>query len=99
MNLNANQLKVLAYVRPYLGKPFPCGWKAEREIDIKYSTYESALIALERGGMIQRTKGKGRVLLYCADVPKVKASTNTPEAARLSWQKARERALAEGTRR
>ena len=107
MNLNANQVKVLSYLRQYVGQDLPkrraMGW----DLKLPGSTIQSILIALQRGGMIQLTKAdmtkpsNERVtrLLFCADVPKVKANQNTPEAARLSWQKAREKALQDGTRR
>ncbi len=107
MNLNANQIKVLNYLRQYVGKDLPkrrsMGW----DLKLAGSTIQSILIALQRGGMIQLTAAdmtrasNERVnrLIYCADVPKVKASQNTPEAAQLSWQEARVKALADGTMR
>lgn len=106
MNLNANQIKVLAYIRPYVGRDMPTTRVISWALGIPYSTIVSSLQALERGGMAQvEWCGQGggymrrRKLTYCANVPHVSASNSPPEASRASWERTRRHILsAEGLR-
>ena len=108
MNLNANQIKVLAYLRQYVGKDIPGRHAMADDLNMARGTVGTVLIALQRGGMIQLSEARPapttvmmprKELLFCADVPKVKASTDTQGACRAAWERERRKALAEGTRR